>query len=245
VADFGSVDTKAGFGMVPKFVFRLPELKPGPKALYASLCTNADPHGLLWRSLDRLAAEFSVTRRQVQRWLNDLEAAGLLVRLTKPKNRFLLIRKEAGRDWARRMNLQTVSARRLLFTERGREGARKRWGVATQKSPTKDAEVAAPATLVSPKHDLPNKISSTKEVARQDGASGSSRATNGRTYGLKRLNQNPNAEFIQEKLNEVVAEAGGWNAFAALPADQMVARLSGRCGAGIHEQEIKVALGLT
>jgi len=244
MGNFGEVPKGAGFGIVPKFVFRLTDLKPGPKALYASLCTNANKPGQLWRSLDRLAQEFGVTRRQIQRWLNDLEAAGLLVRFTKPRDIFLVIRNEAGTNWARSQNLKAVSARRLIFAKRGREGARKRWEAATSASPPKDTAVAAPATPMSPKHDLQNKIPLTKEVARQERGEGPHRAQSARPFGLKRIAPNPNAELIQEQLNQLVFEVGGWDVFAALPPEKMVELLSGRCVAGTAAREILAALGL-
>ena len=74
MSDFGKIPKGLGFGMMPKFALRLPNVRPGPKALYACLCTNATPDGLLWRSLTMLGKEFGMSTRQIQRWVNDLES---------------------------------------------------------------------------------------------------------------------------------------------------------------------------
>jgi hypothetical protein len=70
--DFGALPEGQRFGLVPAWALALSGLKPGPKALYASFCANADAHGHLWRGVTRVAGEFAVSRRQVERWLNDL-----------------------------------------------------------------------------------------------------------------------------------------------------------------------------
>ena len=150
MADFGKIPKGERFGLIPAFVSRLRDLKPGPKALYASLCTNASAEGRLWRSLDRLAEEFGVSRRQIQRWLNELEAAGLLVRFTVPRKSFLVIRDPAGREWAKRTNLASVIGRRMVFAKPGRAGAVARWSGGTSASKQNDKGVAHSATPMSP-----------------------------------------------------------------------------------------------
>ena len=108
--DFGRLPDGQRFGLVPAWVLKLPDVPPGPKALYASLCTNADEHGRLWRSLARVAAEFNVTKRQLRRWVSDLAAAGLIVRNWGgiPPN-YLVARDPEGRAWARSCNVKRTA----------------------------------------------------------------------------------------------------------------------------------------
>jgi hypothetical protein len=221
MADFGAQPQK-NYGIVPCWVMKLTDVKPGPKALYASLCTNADTQGRLWRSLDRLAIEFDVTRRQVMRWINDLEASGLLVRFTLPRKIFLVIRDPDGRDWARKTNLVSVANRRAVFAKLGKEGANKRWHCATPKSQSADKNVQAPATPMSPKHNLLNKPILTEEKALQERVGGANGAPKGRLHGLRRLNSSPHAEAAQEALNRLGAEIG-WDAVWALQTQQRLA----------------------
>jgi hypothetical protein len=223
-ANFGACPKK-GFGIVPRWVMQLADLKPGPKALYASFCTNADVHGRLWRSQNRLAAEFNVTRRQIQRWINDLEAAGLLVRFTAPRSSFLLIRNSEGRDWARKTNLVVVSQRRLVFVDSGRAGALKRWHKTTTVSCADDISVQAGATSMSPKHNLSKNINLRKETARQEGVRGEGSTHNERLYGLKRMNPNAHGPAVQSALN-CLADQIGWISLGNLEPRQIAARLA-------------------
>ena len=49
--DFGKLPSGERFGLVPAWALKLGGVSPGPKALYASFCTNADEHGQMWRVL--------------------------------------------------------------------------------------------------------------------------------------------------------------------------------------------------
>lgn len=241
MADFGALPKGEGYGLVPRWVMCLPDVKQGPKALYASLCTNASPKGILWRSIDRLAAEFNVDRRQIQRWLNELEAAGLIVRFSMPRRSFLVIRDPGGRDWARRENLKSVTQRRAVFASCGREGARRKKELATPASCQNDTHVVQNATSTSPKHDLTNKITLTDEAARQDGGRGTGGAPNPQPYGLKRLNPNPKSEIIQGALNRL-ADQIGWERVGNIDARQLAAGLAATNPGAFTETEAMAAL---
>ena len=246
MADLGRLPKGERFGMVPAWPLQLSDVAHGPKALYASLCTSADEKGHCWRSIGRLAEEFDQCRRQIQRWLNVLEASGLLVRMgRKGRAPFLLVvRDPEGRNWARSLNLKNVVTRRIPAARYGREGARRKKEIATLASQQNDADVSEIATSASPKHDLSNKVPLTEEAARQERVVGASGAENRRAYGLKRLLHNPSAELIQEQLNQLVFEVGGWDVFAALPPERMIELLSARCAPGTAAPEIEAALGL-
>ncbi len=243
MADFGKIPKGERFGLIPAFVSRLRDLKPGPKALYASLCTNASAEGRLWRSLDRLAEEFGVSRRQIQRWLNELEAAGLLVRFTVPRKSFLVIRDPAGREWAKRTNLASVIGRRMVFAKPGRAGAVARWSGGTSASKQNDKGVAHSATPMSPKHDLPNKTNSTKEGARQEGARDAGRAPNAHTRGLRRLNTNSHGPAVQEALNRL-ADAIGWDSVGMLDPREIAKRLATESAGTLTEAQAFSALSV-
>ena len=116
MSKFGAVPEGERWGAVPAFPLKLTSLKPGPKALYAALCTNADKFGVLWRLLARLAVEFDVSRRQIQRCVNDLEAHGLLVRIGKHgrSEKFIVTSDPAGVAWAQIKGLKAVVSRRAV-----------------------------------------------------------------------------------------------------------------------------------
>ncbi len=226
VANFGRRPPKARFAMVPAFVLALPDVKPGPKAVYASLCGNADKNGHCWRSLNRLAEEFGICRRQLQRWLNDLEKAGLLVRLfLEGRRRFLVVRDPEGRNWARTTSLKTVSARRAVAAPHGKAGAEARNAMReTPLSHPTDADVAKGVTPVSPKHDLQNKTSLTKEGARQEGGRRTGWSTPPGLRGLKRMGE-AKANVVQGALH-ALADSLGWENVCSLTREELVAKLA-------------------
>jgi len=239
MVDFGAVPEGERFGLVPAFVLRDSGVKPGPKALYASLCTNADAKGVLWRSIDRLAGEFAVTKRQIQRWINDLEAAGLMIRLTRrdQKSVLLVIRDPAGRNWARQQNIKTVISRRIVAVPYGREGARrKNEQVTTPTSSKHDTIVMEAATPMSPKHNLLNMTPLTDQRARQKGAGSITERHNRDLYGLKQIEANEKGELIHATLN-ALAEQIGWEAVLGLSSNLLVARLVSASGNQFSEQD--------
>lgn len=247
MADFGRIPEGERFAMVPAFALTLSEVKPGPKALYASLCANASEKGLLWRSWGRLGQELGVSKRQIQRWIFELERLGLLVRMGWRGSvpHLLVIRDKSGCGWARKFSVKNVVARRMKSATHGRDGALKRWKEedATPVTSVGDAGVAIPTTPVSPKHYLPNNITLTKERARQERARGAGGASDRRMYGLKRLERNPNADVVQEKLNQLVEDVGGWIMFLELADSERVKLLTAKCGQGVSQKEIKAAVG--
>ena len=232
-ADFGRLPDGQRFGLVPAWALKLPGINPGPKALYASLCTNADEKGHLWRSTARVAAEFAVTRRQVQRWLNDLEAGGLLVRLWRGASPlYMVVRDPAGRDWAQIENLKAVAARR--------KGAKL---TMTPVSHPGDMDVVESATPMSPKHNLLNTPCLTDGQGSARESEDGRKTQPPRVDGLCARAHHPHAASIQEQLNDLALEIGGWERLLAFSADERVELLAARCGADVPRSEIKAALG--
>jgi len=248
MADFGRIPKGERFAMVPAFALTLSEVKPGPKALYASLCANASEKGLLWRSWKRLGEELGVSKRQIQRWVFDLERLGLVVRMGWRGHVPLLmvIRDQTGRAWARATSVKNVIARRAKSAAHGRDGALKRWEEeGTNVSSVSDADVPKTTSPMSSKHNLPNKNFLTKEGARQEGERSGGRASKIGLCGLKRLAPSPNAAAVQERLNELAAEVGGWEIFLDMPEAERIGRLKEKCGPGVGHTEIATALGVT
>ncbi len=111
--DFGRLPDDQRFGIVPAWVLKLADVAPGPKALYASFCTNADEHGQMWRSLERVAAEFGMSKRQVRRWVRELEDAGLIVcNWSGISTNYLIVRDPAGRAWAQSIKDEAAARRK-------------------------------------------------------------------------------------------------------------------------------------
>lgn len=212
MSNFGKIPKGKGFGIVPKFALRRPDVRPGPKALYASLCTNASPDGLLWRSLTKLAEEFGVSIRQVQRWVNDLESAGLLVRMGwKGKtNHFLLIRDEEGVTWAQREALKNIVRRKVKKSE---QTASDSSDTATSESHLCVSDDTKSTTSVSYKHDLTKHNNPTDQSARQRENRAGTSAQNRKTWGLKSLCQGERAEDVQIALN-AMGNSVGWDVLA-------------------------------
>jgi len=242
--DFGRIPKGERFGLVPAFALALPDLKPGPKALYASLCTNANEKGHMWRSWNRLAKEFNVSRRQIQRWFFDLEAAGLVTRIGwhGRSPRLMAVRDPKGRDSIRLANLKNVIGRRAEFAEHGKEGARRRWKEgATSETPKSDASVPKVETRMSPKHNLPNKPPLTKEVARQERVPGAVVPPQQRSYGLKRLNESAETMAVRAALREL-ADKVGWATILQLNPQELTAELLEGASCTFSEHHVKAAL---
>jgi len=227
MADFGTIPKGKGFGLVPTFPFRLPDVKPGPKALYASLCSNASPKGIVWRSLAKLAEEFKTSKRQVQRWVNDLELAGLLVRMgwEGKSIRFLVIRDQRGQQWAKEQFVKNALERRAAAIPHAKAGSEARWPkAATPVSSEPDMGVSDNATPMSPKHNLPNKTILTGKKACQEGAGGTSGASRGQAWGMKRLERSKRAEDVQNAIN-ALADRLGWDVMCAMTPEAIAADL--------------------
>lgn len=244
MADFGTIPKGKGFGLVPTFPFRLPDVKPAPKALYGSLCSNASPKGIVWRSLAKLAQEFEASKRQVQRWVNDLEQAGLLVRMGWKGNSivFLVIRDETGRQWAKAQFVKNALERRAIAIPHAKAGNVARWPKsATSVSSEPDTDVRVGATPMSPKHNLPNKTTLTGEKARQEGAGGPSGASRDRVWGMKRLDQSQRGEDVQNAINALGARLG-WDVLFMMTPDAIAADLLRLTGVRLTPAEVRAFL---
>ena len=227
MADFGSIPKGKGFGLVPTFPFRLTDVKSGPKALYASLCSNASPKGIVWRSLAKLAEEFNASKRQLQRWVNELEQAGLLVRIgwEGKSIRFLVVRDQAGQQWAKAQFVKNALDRRAIAIPHARAGHQARWPKATTTvSLEPDTGVGKAATSMSPKHNLPNNTILTGKGARQEEVGGPSGASRGQVWGLKRLEQSKRAEEVQNAIN-ALADRLGWDVLCAMTPEAIAGDL--------------------
>ncbi|MEQ8508076.1 MAG: helix-turn-helix domain-containing protein [Rhodospirillaceae bacterium] len=237
MSDFGKIPKGAGFGLVPKFALRHPNVRPRPKALYACLCTNATPDGLLWRSLTMLGKEFGMSTRQIQRWVNDLESAGLLVRMGwKGKiNRFLVIRDENGMPWAQREAVKNIVMRRVRRANQTQVSSTK---IMTPTSPSDDTHVGQNTTPTSYKHNLKNENNLTDKIARQGETEAGSRAPNRGMWGLKQLNQGQRAEDIQNALN-VLGNNMGWDLLAQTSPERIADKLLQLHGLQLTDSEIE------
>lgn len=240
MTDFGKIPKGTGYGMVPKFVFRLADVLPGPKALFASLCSNASPDGLLWRSLTKLGKEFSVSTRQIQRWVNALERAGLIVRMgwKGTSNRFLVIRDEKGIPWAKREAAKNIVARRVTKHSRTQVATEPcSPPTATPMSPDVDMDVTLDATPMSYKHNLTNENKRTDQIARQGESRAGGASSHSKTWGLKRLNQGQRAEEVQTALNAI-----GWDTLDAMSTEQIITVLEHSYGLRLTAAEVRVFL---
>lgn len=234
MSDFGKIPKGKGYGMVPKFALRLPDVRPGPKALYASLCTNASQEGLLWRSLTKLGEEFGVSTRQVQRWVNDLESAGLLVRMgwEGKTNRFLVVRNEAGLNWAQREALKNIVTRKV------KKSGQETLDTTTSTSPEHVTRATLTTTPTSHKHDPTKQNKPTDQFARQGETKAGSSAPNKGMWGLKGLNQGERAEDVQKALN-VMGNSIGWDVLAQTSPDQIAEDLYQLHGLRLTASEIR------
>ncbi len=281
---------------MPAWVLRLPTLGPGPKALYASFCTNADEHGKMWRALDRVADELAVSRRQVQRWLKALEAAGLLVRIWHGrKAAYLLIRNPAGRAWATHQNLKGAVARNRkawekaaamidavldetfheAFHETVSEAVSETVSEisseivvpqvvapiltaappsacplppqsATPMSQGGDTSVAVCATPMSPKHNPSNRPTLTDRAKADVAANASAHriTETPRVPGLRLKTQPAHAALLQEKLNELADDVGGWETLLGYSPAEQVELLAAKCGEGVPRAEVERVVGM-
>ncbi len=246
MANFGRIPKGTGYGKVPKFIFRLPGVRPGPKALYCSLCTNASPEGILWRSLTKLGKEFGVSTRQIQRWVNHLERAGALVRMgwMGTSNRFLVIRDEKGVPWAKREAAKNIVARRVTRSSRTRTAEDSCLpATTTPMSPEPDIEVVPAATPMSHKHNLTNQNKLTNPLARQGESNARAFTPNSKTWGLKHPKQEKRAEEVQSALNAMGA-SHGWEILAAMSTEQIATELARSHGLRLTEEEKRLFLTL-
>lgn len=61
-------------------IYQNDELSHRAKSVYMYLRDRADASGICWPSINTIAADLKLSRRTVQRALNDLERAGLVKR---------------------------------------------------------------------------------------------------------------------------------------------------------------------
>ncbi len=245
MADFGAIPKGKGYGLVPTFPFRLTDVKPGPKALYASLCSNANPKGIVWRSLTKLASEFGASKRQIQRWVNELEQAGLIARMgwEGKSIRFLVVRDEAGCQWARREFVKNAVERRTVAVRHARAGIEARWrSTETSMSPEPDMSVIASTTSMSPKHNLPNKTNLTEKMARQVETRAGTGASRKQLWGLERLDHCKRAEEVQCAIN-ALADRIGWEAMGEMKPEAIAAGLLDLLGVRLTPAEVSTFLG--
>lgn len=66
-------------------IYQNDELSHRAKSVYMYLRDRADASGICWPSINTIAADLKLSRRTVQRALNDLERAGLVKR--QPRSR--------------------------------------------------------------------------------------------------------------------------------------------------------------
>jgi hypothetical protein len=246
VHSFGAQPTK-NYGVVPKFALTDPNVPRGAKLLYALLCTFASQDGIVWRSLDKVAQELCLSKRQVQRAANDLEASGLVVRIGFHGRcvKFQVIRQIEGISWAKSKNLGNVINRRGAFAAHGKRGAEARYdrkNTATLVSPMNDTHVPERATPMSPEHNLTNKTTLTNQAARQESKKGSQSTIAKTALGINRLNRDPEGAEVNEALCRLAQNVGGWEAIAKIPPAELAALLKSHFELSFSPSQIRSCL---
>ncbi|MGY0791849.1 helix-turn-helix domain-containing protein [Azospirillum argentinense] len=122
------------FAIVPADVLEDKSLSRNARWLFAILCRHADPDGYCHRSMTKLAAQEGCHKRALQKWMTELETAGLVMKLTDrgKVGAFRVVRDPANREAAQRHNDSVVAARQAEFGDYGRKGAAER----AQRRPT-------------------------------------------------------------------------------------------------------------
>ncbi|MEQ9111962.1 MAG: hypothetical protein RIF37_17745 [Rhodospirillaceae bacterium] len=184
-----------------------------------------------------LGKEFGVSTRQIQRWVNDLESAGLLVRMGwKGKtNRFLVIRDENGMPWAQRQAVKNIVMRRVRRANQTQVRLTK---ITTPTSPSDDTRVVENMTPMSDKHNLKNENNLTDKIARQGETKAGSCAPNRGMWGLKQLNQGQRAEDVQNALN-ALGNSMGWDVLAEAAPERIAEDLYQLHGLRLTTAEIR------
>ncbi|WP_188261973.1 helix-turn-helix domain-containing protein [Azospirillum tabaci] len=150
------------YAIVPADALEDKSLSRDARWLFAVLCRHADPDGHCRRSMTKLGAQEGTSTRSLQRWLSELEVAGLVMKLNErgKVGAFRVVRDPAERSAAQRQNQATVTARREEFGAYGRKGAQCRYtrdravtSPLTPLSPSRDVAVASPVTATSPPRD--------------------------------------------------------------------------------------------
>lgn len=122
------------FAIVPADVLEDKSLSRNARWLFSILCRHADPDGHCHRSMTKLAAQEGCGTRALQKWMAELEVAGLVLKLSErgKVGAFRVVRDPAQREAAQHHNLRAVAARQAEFGEYGRKGAAER----AQRRPT-------------------------------------------------------------------------------------------------------------
>jgi hypothetical protein len=123
---------------------------------------------------------------------------------------------------------------------------------ATSMSQANDTDVAGDATPMSSKQYLLNKPPLTtreqtpeQETEKLAGAKRAATPSRRRPVGLKTFGSNlGHAAFIQDRLNSLASEVGGWERLAGFTSAQQVELLAARCGAEVTKAEVEAALGV-
>lgn len=249
-------------GRVPAFVVKDGSLSRSARWLYADLCCHADDKGLCRRSLERVAEQEGVTTRGVQKWIAELEAAGLIVKTNDPGTMgcFRVIRDPEQIPSAKVTNLRNVVARRMRFSLFGKKGAAKRAETRTSdavplncSSPPREQEFrGTPVNCSSPEHSHLEHTRGTLEGSPPDRspplpvASPPERAGS----GLRRVGDclqggaRPNGDASLADARKALADrAGGWGNVIALP-DRVLDDLALRHSAGdLTDRELREAIG--
>lgn len=148
------------FAIVPVDALRDGTLSRDARWLFALLCGHADRTGLCRRSLRRLAEEQGVSRRSLQRWLGELEAAGRIVRVDVPGRvgQFRVVRDPAGIEAGKTTGRERSAERRARFIRQGQHDGSVRHGTGdtavtpqpVDNSATGDWPVTGGVTAASP-----------------------------------------------------------------------------------------------
>ena len=249
-------------GRVPAFVVKDGTLSRSARLLYADLCCHADDDtDVCRRSVRRVAEQEGVSRRTVQRWLFELEAAGLIVKLNDVGKMgcFRVIRHADKANSARVTNLRNCVERRARYGEYGRKGAAKRAEKHTQDaegvtpmSPPRDTDVTGTGvTPMSPEHSHHQHTRGTEEGGSPADtlpapvAPPPERAGSGlRNIGdcLQGGGSRIGGESLALARKAVADRAGGWSSVIELP-DSVVDDLASRHLKGtLTDTEIQAAV---
>ena len=116
------------FAIVPADVLTYTKLSRGARWCFAVLCSHANKQSICRRSLKGIAAAEGVSKRAVQNWIHELEAAGRIEKLNGAgkTGEYLVVRNADDLDKTRAKNLPKVLSRHRQFSEYGKRGASKK-----------------------------------------------------------------------------------------------------------------------
>ena len=233
------------FAVVPWDVLVDTEISRSARWLYALLCSHADKNGFCRRSLKKIAKQEGVSKRTVQLWLNELEAAGRVIKHNERGKMgiYEVIRHADRVNSTKAKNLANVIERRAFFGNCGRKGAAARAALKASDgvtfsqqpvnsvSPPRETDFApSEVNRISPEHDHNN---NTRGTRRECGIPASplsddpapapmhgTKFSNGGGYGQPDCLQGKHGKTAHIRLVERFGGAeNGWRVLMGIPGE--------------------------